>query len=73
MLWGITATIGQFQTTSIILNVLKKKFLTFILVNVTLTPKNPRGLETKHKCAIKYKFYIFFEVCIKEDNVKHKK
>ena len=36
-------------------------------------PLKAQGVWTKHKCVIKYKFYNFFEVCIKEVYVKHKK
>jgi len=32
-----------------------------------------QGAWAKHKCVIKYKFHNFFEVCFKEDNVKHEK
>jgi len=34
-------------------------------------PLKAQGVPTKYKCVIKYKFYNFFEVSIKEDNVKH--
>jgi len=46
---------------------------TALHIFVIAYPLKAQGVWTKYKCNIKYKFYNFFEVSIKENNVKHKK